>query len=598
MQHRRQWANPMFAVLLAVAMVASAAFGGQHILQVQNVAPAATGVYADEASFDTGANITVDDAAVRTQSGEEDTVRRVVKEFTREREFSVVALTWKGPRDIVAYVRSQRADGSWSPWFEMDPDDSPTGVETSGTEPIFVERTKRIQVSTGNVDLLEDGRAASEAPTTARDIQAVFLDGGVDENVITPAADSYSRAMPKVITRAQWGATSRNTPYYSEPVKAVTVHHTAGSNNYSRAESAGIVRSIEHYHAHVRGWGDIGYNALVDKYGNIYEGRAGGLDRAVQGAHVGGFNTNTWGVSMMGDYSKTAPTTASLQAMGELIGWKAAVAGFDPMGTSYLSADFSFAGARYGAGKGAYFPNVNAHRDFHFSDCPGDGLYNRLPDIRRVAKVKYTATKASRSFVSPAIPNRDGTNTTVTSPSNGTGTKVANTLTKLADGDTATIATVVGTIAGVALIYALQNGQLGDQVKNVGGTEIISGITVQDVTPMIGPALEVVGSSEASTVWKSFEPIMGKLAGTVSGVGGQQMALYANGLAVKDTDGEIYALVGQIANAWLQQGLDAGPLGMPITPQRNANHDEIRMDFQGGAIVYSISQRNINIITN
>ena len=186
----------------------------------------------------------------------------------------------------------------------------------------------------------------------------------------------------------------------------------------------------------------------------------------------------------------------------------------------------------------------------------------------------------------------------MTSPSNGTGTKVANTLTKLADGDTATIATVVGTIAGVALIYALQNGQLGDQVKNVGGTEIISGITVQDVTPMIGPALEVVGSSEASTVWKSFEPVLGKLAGTVSGVGGQQMALYANGLAVKDTDGEIYALVGQIANAWLQQGLDAGPLGMPITPQRNANHDEIRMDFQGGAIVYSISQRNINIITN
>ncbi|MEH0147777.1 N-acetylmuramoyl-L-alanine amidase [Corynebacterium sp. Q4381] len=608
--------HPMLAAILTVAVVATAAVGGQQILQVQSVAPASVEVYSDSASFDGGANITVNDAAVRTQSGEQEEVHRVVKEFTRDREFSLFALTWSGERDIVAFARSQRADGTWTPWYEMEIADSPNGIATFGTEPIYVERTKRVQVSTGGVDLLEGGRTASAAPTTARDLQAVFIDGGVGTTAgdITPVADSYSRYMPKVVTRAQWGAKSTKKPYYTEPVTAVTVHHTAGSNNYTAAEAPGLVRGIEHYHAVTRGWGDIGYNALVDKYGNIYEGRAGGLDRAVQGAHVGGFNTNTWGVSVMGDYSVARPTTESIKALGELIGWKAAVSGFDPTGSSRHYADFTFAGSRYAAGQGAVFPNVNAHRDFHFNDCPGDNLYARMGDIRRAAKVKYDATRASRVIANPALPsqpsttetvrNPDGTTTTVirtdgSGSSTGTNTTdTANLLQGVADGDAVAIATVVGTVAGAALIWALQNGKLDNQVKNVAGTELIAGLTVQDVAPVLGPVLSLAGSSNTADVWKKFEPELGKVVGSVSGVGGQQMVFYANGIGVRDSKGEIFTLAGQIANAWLQQGLDAGPLGMPKSKARNVNTDEVRMDFEGGSVVYSISKRKIDITTS
>ena len=71
--------------------------------------------------------------------------------------------------------------------------------------------------------------------------------------------------------------------------------------------------------------------------------------------------------------------------MGEIIGWKAAVAGFDPLGSSYLRAEFNFNGSRYTQGQGAMFPNINAHRDFHYNTCPGDNLYAKLPTIRATA---------------------------------------------------------------------------------------------------------------------------------------------------------------------------------------------------------------------
>ncbi|QYH19106.1 N-acetylmuramoyl-L-alanine amidase [Corynebacterium aquatimens] len=641
------------AAILTVAVVAAAMVTNGRILQVQNVGPANIEVYSDTDSFAAGADITVDDAAIRTQGGGEEHVRRVVKEFTRDREFSIVGLTWKGDRDIAAYVRAERPDGSWSEWYAMDPVDPPAGSDTFGTEPIYVEPTRRVQVSTGNVDMLEGGRAISDAPNTALDLNAVFLDGGTGmvTGDINPVADSYTRGMPKVITRAQWGAGASRNPTYTEPVTAATVHHTAGSNNYTEAQAPGIVRGIWHYHAITNNWGDMGYNALVDKYGNIYEGRAGGLDRAVQGAHVGAFNSNTWGVSVLGNYMNQAPSEQAIDALGEIIGWKAAVAGFDPLGYSYHVAEGNFRGSRFSAGQGKLFPNINAHRDFHYNDCPGDVLYARMPDIRRKAAVKYNALRADRAFgtqgwldqllnpnradrnqqtpatqpgqqqpagqaqtqqpvrtertVTNSITTPDGTTTTVTkettqtSPATEGQAATVNTqlFSELSSGDSLAIATVVGTVAGVALVYAFQQGMFDDAIKNVGGTELLAGVTVKDLTPYISPVLKVVDSSSDSDVWMQLEPILGKIAGAMTGPGGTQMAFYANGIGVRDTKGQIFALVGEIANAWLQQGLDAGPLGLPISAQTSVNADQIRMDFEGGAIVFTPSTKTINIIT-
>ena len=169
---------------------------------------------------------------------------------------------------------------------------------------------------------------------------------------------------PKVIARPSWGAAVGGTcsaPVVGSSTRGVVVHHTAGNNSYTQAQSASIVRGIQTYHIKGHNWCDIGYNFLVDKYGQIFEGRKGGADRAVRGAHAGNGEVNTYamGISMMGDFDKAEPTDALKSAMVKLVGWR--------MGTTYMKA------------KGTYKVRENnltlnfisGHRDVVGTACPG-----------------------------------------------------------------------------------------------------------------------------------------------------------------------------------------------------------------------------------
>ena len=132
---------------------------------------------------------------------------------------------------------------------------------------------------------------------------------------------------PSFVTRAEWGASKcppREAPLYGT-VKAVHVHHTVSLNDYSPAEAPAIVLAICRYHRNSNGWNDIGYNALVDKYGVLYEGRAGGLDQAVVGAQAQGFNSETAGIASIGDHTSVAATPETLSALASYIRWKLGV---------------------------------------------------------------------------------------------------------------------------------------------------------------------------------------------------------------------------------------------------------------------------------
>ena len=107
----------------------------------------------------------------------------------------------------------------------------------------------------------------------------------------------------------------RKKPAYADALRFAVVHHTAGSNSYSRAQSASIVRGIERYHVLANGWDDIGYNFLVDKYGQVFEGRWGGVDRNVVGAHAQGFNQGSAGVALIGTYDSASITPAARAAL-------------------------------------------------------------------------------------------------------------------------------------------------------------------------------------------------------------------------------------------------------------------------------------------
>jgi hypothetical protein len=190
---------------------------------------------------------------------------------------------------------------------------------------------------------------------------------------------------PPLITRPAWGANEairRAAPLYARSLQLAVVHHTAGSNSYTASQSAAIVRGIEVYHVKGNGWNDIGYNFLVDKYGQVFEGRYGGVDKNVIGAHAEGFNTGSVGIALMGTYGSTAPTAAEKTALVNLLAWRLDLAHVDPLSTlTYTSGG----NARFPAGTPVFLRAVSGHRDTGFTTCPGSVLYAQLGALARQA---------------------------------------------------------------------------------------------------------------------------------------------------------------------------------------------------------------------
>jgi hypothetical protein len=188
---------------------------------------------------------------------------------------------------------------------------------------------------------------------------------------------------PLILTRASWRADERirrGLPDYADTLRFAVVHHTAGSNSYTRAQAASIVRGIQRYHVLANGWDDIGYNFLVDKYGQIFEGRYGGVDRNVVGAHAQGFNQGSVGVALIGNYNATAVTPAERAALIRLLAWRLDVAHVDPASTFTWR---SSGNPRFRAGSNVTLRTVSGHRDTGYTTCPGSQLYGELPQISR-----------------------------------------------------------------------------------------------------------------------------------------------------------------------------------------------------------------------
>ena len=308
-------------------------------------------------------------------------------------EFSLVGVTWAldpTVTDTVVQVRVETADGGWGPWTEVDTEDAaPTArtdtgmVQRAGTSPLWTGPSTGIEVE---LVTRSGGR-----PT---DVQLDLVDPGespADAAAVTPPVqDSANAAIPQPVvrSRAQWGADeSLRTwaPRYAPTIKAATLHHTADSNAYSADQVPAVMRSIYRYHAVSLGWGDIGYNVIVDKYGNIWEGRSGGLASTVIGAHAGGFNTATFGVSMLGNYDIAEPTEAMVEAVARITAWKLSLFGVNPLGTVSLVSSGGGT-SKYAAGVSVTVPTIFGHRTVGSTACPGRYGFARLPDIRaRVA---------------------------------------------------------------------------------------------------------------------------------------------------------------------------------------------------------------------
>ncbi|GAA4891447.1 peptidoglycan recognition protein [Streptomyces coeruleoprunus] len=199
-----------------------------------------------------------------------------------------------------------------------------------------------------------------------------------------PAGNGRHRGpRPVIVPRTAWKAETVSTApgaRYAPTVKAAVIHHTSTPNDYDCASIPRLLRNLYAGHTYGRHWDDIGYNFLVDACGTIYEGRAGGVDRPVIGAHTKGFNEGTVGIAAIGTFTEgTRVPEPMLDAIARLVAWKLDPRGPDPRGTVALVSTNDE--SRFPEGTTAVLPVVGGHTDGYATRCPGAALYARLPDI-------------------------------------------------------------------------------------------------------------------------------------------------------------------------------------------------------------------------
>ncbi len=289
--------------------------------------------------------------------------------------FDLVGLHWQGPGSVE--FRTRGLDGRWSPWRQAAPEaeDLPDARSPESSP----RRGWRLGNPwwTGPANAIQyrlEGKVSR--------LKAWFVHS---PEVRVPRRALSLAGSPPLVGRAAWSADEtlrRGNPSYAGTIRFSVVHHTAGANDYGPAESAAIVRGIALYHVQGNGWNDVGYNFLVDKYGTVYEGRYGGVERNVVGAHTEGFNTGSVGVAVLGEYGRELPTKAAEDAVARLLAWRLDVAHLDPLST--LSA-ISGGNKRFPAGLPVFLRAIAGHRDAGFTECPGDTLYRRIGAIAGLA---------------------------------------------------------------------------------------------------------------------------------------------------------------------------------------------------------------------
>src|SRR5450759_1650331 len=281
---------------------------------------------------------------------------------------TVVGVTWpKGGVSAGGQFQIRTLSGAtWSQWQQLTViDGGRDGTATAGTDPYVVTGASKYEVRSLTTQ--------AKAPTSAS-VQAIDPGTSSADNVAqAPGGASAATAKPTIYTRAQWGANESLMqwgPSYGK-ISVGFVHHTDSSNDYTPDQVPGIIRGIYAYHAQTLGWGDIGYNFLVDRFGRIWEGRYGGMDKAVIGGHVYNYNTVSTGVAGIGTFTSATVPQAMTDGLKRVLAWKMSLAGVPATGASPVAAPW-----------GTHIQRISGHRDVGGTTCPGDSLEARLPEIR------------------------------------------------------------------------------------------------------------------------------------------------------------------------------------------------------------------------
>lgn len=304
-------------------------------------------------------------------------------------QFAAVGSKWQASISAgTALTISLRtsADGStWSDWFPIPPMDAQReDARLSFGELIYLSGPfvqYRLTLSSRQPGVVPILRA----------LTFVFIDPrrgptAAQAQAVAVAAAAGVPAGPAIIPRAGWGADEKLMTWPPEyrTVRKFVIHHTATPNG--QLDSAATVRAIYYYHAVTRGWGDIGYNYLIDSQGRIYEGRSGG--EGVVGGHAKQYAWGSIGVSLIGNYEEVDVPAAMQASLVELIAWKGNLHFVYPTEHGfYIDKDL---------------PNIMGHRDGAVTECPGKYAYARLPAVRQAALTRMAALPPNVRIDRPA----------------------------------------------------------------------------------------------------------------------------------------------------------------------------------------------------
>ncbi len=312
------------------------------------------------------------------------------------KRFNLVGLRWRGGARPAVAMRSRRSGGRWTRWvtvgeYTEDAPDPGRGEPAARglSMPVWVGEADEVQYRLSRpvgglrlhfVNVRGTATAADRARTSVRRIASAAVSSIAG---LFRSSAKAAQPQPAIVTRRDWGASDcppRSAPDYGV-VEAAFIHHTVNANDYTREEAPSIVLAICRFHRNSNGWNDIGYNFVVDKFGTIYEGRAGGVDQPVVGAQAQGYNAQSTGIANLGDFTSVRQTSAALGAIARLIRWKLPLHGIPTFGSTTL---ISAGGAsnRYAAGTHVRVRRISGHRAVAATSCPGDALYAQLPALR------------------------------------------------------------------------------------------------------------------------------------------------------------------------------------------------------------------------
>ncbi len=369
----------------------------------------------------------------------------------RTAPFSLLGVTWTDPAAVLpgtVQVRTRAvADGRWSGWRLLETDvpsaadpGTEAGAVRGSTDPLWVGPSDGVEVRVltaagapapslpagARVDLIDPGAEPAPADGTAQG------SGTAVQPSTTPRAGTWgaqpgaaptagaravtlpARPVPRVVSRAGWRADeslNKHEPEYTSDIQALFVHHTAGTNSYSCADSPKIIRGIHAYHVRSKHWNDVGYNFLVDRCGTLFEGRAGGVTLPVLGAHTMGFNSRSAGIAVLGDYAGRGVPPSVKAVIAQVAAYKLGMYGNRTGGTVTMTSAGS---NKYRSGAQVRLNRISGHRDAVSTECPGNTLYSQLRSIRDLADEPVTGLGISRLTGAVRIGNTFATKGPVT----------------------------------------------------------------------------------------------------------------------------------------------------------------------------------------